>query len=482
MQNTQYHSSNPSLYNVKDFFVTPMGKLGQQYRRTISTDLGVEKAIVALDKVPEVVKNFQESFNGSDIDESKMTEFFSHLVSINTKAEPVAIYTTNGEEWSGEVSSFVLTLEHNPLPLHGTRFPKRVYYIGGYCLGDPTSLEAEFTINSVHSYVLSGIPNNERDIPPYRNEVSVQLVNNPKHCNPFDSAIQHLLRPSEVFSNIDAKETLRFFAGQQDIVDLRIFLTKHLQLIDYTTNDPLAWGEKLLKSHVKVLTQMQPTAGGIDIMGDYNENVLKSQSVAAPLLGELPFLRILSHMSGKNMDRSFTLNELRIFSKDVIKEPVIKYIEKTTDVSYDSLGGDDITSFTGSYIDNSVPALMAKHSVRSVVFPAGGDKADFPHIEGIHQKLSPAEEMDFLADVRCRVNDLLTKQTQLLVGFSGEFNLFGNSKFSLEIAGQEKRQYCSPTFINASFSPQVTSNTKALDLLTAPLSTVLDACDTIINK
>jgi hypothetical protein len=457
-------------FNIKSLVLQRMPKVGQQFRRSLATnmsDLNHDNLV----KISPLLAEHRKENEGpiEEIDPTAVVGLMGNFAAILSEGVPVDRQSYSGESWNEEVASFVLEVECQRVT---TPF-KTTHYIVGYtdrpipADGSPFDLETVFVINSIHDY-----QNLEPSLAYPAGESypsgAFQMLSDPAYCGGLKGPFKHRLRPYEVITAISRRHLSQGMGvAGETIVDLRDIQTGHPEFASYADNDPTIWAQRLLEGHVQMIQAEKNEPPSFQRCESQRlENL--ARNVSGRGVYQHPFTYSLSRLTGGMVPTTFTLKELVCLDATAQdKVTVTSAWMPENVVKYDSFKECTFNNVVGSYIANSIPAIMAKHGVRIAEFSARSFSAPtmptITSVDTIGRQLYKEEMKAFIREVRARVFDVLSNQKGLSYWFGGRFDLFGNSVFSLEINRVDVLHFISPTYANAAFSPQVTDDRNLLD-------------------
>jgi hypothetical protein len=469
--------NNHNKITIKSVEFSPMGKYSQQYLRSYNMVLDSHNAMPLEEAYQKINDEYLNDIGvgkirGGSALSMDLAKETSNVLGLSCDLTPVALVTPNGQGWEGNLTCFVIEMEvesmgmskrrvvvtgytDSPMPKDGVSFdPKMVMTINAIHTGreiqfmTPTGMEKKTTLHSTH-----------------------QVLSNAAYTGMDDLSVK--MRPQEIFGTID-KNDLPGLYGNVQTIDLRARYTNMPVLSNYANNVPSFWLEFVMSGYIIGKQQA-------DEFNTPSRKCELASRISAEASGMRdPFMYAIAHVTeGYGASASFTLEDLKKIDPEGFPCIPVHWKHPTEGSSFASWDMGDMVTLAAATIAQSIPAIMAKHGVRSIDFTSNNNDPVTLRVFTIHGAAGIFEFVDdetmvaLVDDIHRRVIDVFSHNDAINYTLKGSFDLYGSSMFTLNLNFQGEMSYASPTFANALFTPVLAKEAKILDELAETISQIL---------
>lgn len=217
--------------------------------------------------------------------------------------------------------------------------------------------------------------------------------------------------------------------------------------------------------------------------------------VAEDLIRTDPFITAARRASTSLVEgTSITFGELAQMSPSVLSQQVTKAALAQSDMSRGMLaargrtehwGGTTTETVLTTILNNSVPGLMADLLLTRIAFKASNQTIDGSYFVQVFGGSSFAVGVDLAPYIQAFQQRLsteilreLTINNQIEIKITCDFNLLSESTIDISVNGQPDIRYTTPSFSDALYTPVLTGDRKAVDLLANDINYIADHIST----
>lgn len=454
-----------------------MGKYSQQYLRSYNMVLDAHNAVSLEEAYQKINDEYLNDIGvgkirGGSALSMDLAKETSNVLGLSFDSTPVVLMTPNGQGWEGNLTCFVIEMEVESMGMS-----KHRVVVTGYTDSpmpkDGVSFDPKMvmTINAIHTGRVVNNLISEHEV----KEKTVlhsthQVLSNAAYMGRDDLSVK--MRPQEIFSSIDINVPGLYDNVQ--VVDLRARYTNMPVFSNYANNVPSFWLEFVMSGYIIGKQQAEE-------FNTPNRKCELASRISAEVSGMRdPFMHAIAHVTeGYGASASFTLEDLKKIDPEGFPCIPVHWKHPTEGSSFASWDMGDMVTLAAATIAQSIPAIMAKHGVRSIDFSSNNNDPVTLRVFTIHGAAGIFEFVDdetmvaLVDDIHRRVIDVFSHNDAINYTLKGSFDLYGSSMFTLNLNFQGEMSYASPTFANALFTPVLAKEAKILDELAETISQIL---------